>query len=183
MRIIPIIDIFVNCSPSNSSTGTYFVCFIAQLLTFLILNNEICTGSVNDTVLMLTKDFDIGLNCSISTRGYCSVFASVFFLILGILIVVCPTPKVHLLKGLTCCGDKNAGMTKKSVLIGSRNFNCIVTTIHVSILFHVNTGCETSKKTETHNPDGSITIKEEKHNKDGTKSITIKTKHMRSAEV
>lgn len=40
-----------------------------------------------------------------------------------------------------------------------------------------------SKKTETHNPDGSIAIKEEKQNTDGTKSITIKTKHIRSAEV
>lgn len=134
MRIILIIDICVNCFPSNSSTGTYFFCFIAQLLTFLVLNNEICTGSVNDTVLMLTKDFDIGLNCSISTRGYCSVFASVFFLILGILIVVCPTPKVHLLKGLSCFGDKIAGMTEKLVAIGSRNFHCIVLKILISII-------------------------------------------------
>ena len=128
-------------------SGCYFVCFITECLTFFVFDNDVCNGNLNDMVTVATG-MDLGLHCSLATDSSSAIVASIFFLALGILILVCPTPKEPACSGGNC-RDEGCCCGQQSAVIG-------------------HPGQVT--------PDGIVIMKEERINPDGTKSVTITTK-------
>ena len=88
--------------------GIYFFCFLTQLLTFFVINNDFCNGKLNNSILEYFNA-DAGISCDLSTDAYLAISAAVFFLALGILIMVCPTPEKSISRALcnSCFEDEH----------------------------------------------------------------------------
>lgn len=161
-------------------SGCYFFCFFTQLLTFLVLNNDACNGKINSDV-KANLDFDLGIYCDLSNDSYIAIVASIFYLSLGVLILVCPTPKVRIIsktncgnvKCCECCEepndesedrpDKIAPLPEKHKNVRTYYYN--PQTIPPGSI----------KKSKKHHSDGSVVIREEWMNPDGSKSVTHTT--------
>ena len=144
-------------------SGCFFFCFVTQLLVFLVLDNDVCNGTINDQVLTLL-DVDVGLTCDLSTDAHYAIASSVFFLTLGVMIIICPTPQKSVIKAFCdACSEQKYGsqqVSPSSVTLPSGN----------NVPTH----------TEIYNPDGSVTVKEERVNRDGTKSIVMTSRNVAS---
>jgi hypothetical protein len=90
----------------------YFLCFTTQLLTFLVFNNQVCNGDLNKSIASV-YDKTAGISCDLSKDAYLAISAAVFFLGLGILITICPTPEKSISQALcgscSCCSDEQQG--------------------------------------------------------------------------
>ena len=164
-------------------SGCYFFCFATQLLTFLILNNDACNGNINDMIGMEIQQ-DIGLSCELATDSYTAIVAGIFFLTLGVLILVCPTPKAAVISaqncgGASCCSDQQGSLEegqRQVVPEPVQKLASLTVPYNSNVMAAPGDAMSESTLTETFNPDGTITIREEKVNYDGSKSITITTK-------
>ena len=89
-----------------------FLCFTTQLLTFLVFNNQVCNGDLNKSIASV-YDMTAGISCDLSKDAYLAISAAVFFLGLGILITICPTPEKSISQALcgscSCCSDEQQG--------------------------------------------------------------------------
>ena len=77
--------------------GVFIFCFATQMLTLLILNESLCNGEDADAA----KIVDPAFQCNLGSDGATSIAAAIFYLGIGITILVCPVPKTAV---LTCFG-------------------------------------------------------------------------------
>ena len=155
--------------------GVYCFCFVAQMLTLLALID--CNGEQVDAL----KAADSNFQCNLGKDAITGIVAAIFYLGIGITMLVCPVPKTAVITccgdcckegcdegGCDCCGDKSTEAVK--VTNGNRSIQ--------GMSISVNDGEEITNSvvTETFNADGSVTIKEERINIDGSKTVTTTTR-------
>mmetsp|Transcript_6658 Transcript_6658/g.8808 ORF Transcript_6658/g.8808 Transcript_6658/m.8808 type:complete len:221 (+) Transcript_6658:240-902(+) len=136
--------------------GLYIFCFATQMLTLLVLNEDLCNGDAADAL----KLQDPSYQCSLGQDGATSIVAGIFFfLAIGITILVCPVPKTQV---ITCCnadcctdGDEEGG--------GCCGGDAVEEAQNVTV-------------TEIYNDDGTVTVKEERLNRDGTVTVSMTTR-------
>ena len=158
-------------------SGCYYFCFVTELLTFLVLNNDVCNGKFNDAIFAKIQ-MDLGLSCALAADSHTAIVASILFLALGILITICPTPKAPVISAKNC-GGENCCSVKRSTFAGGHlqvESESDEDDSHSARYGDDAHGGVTSTVTETFNPDGTVSVKEETINPDGSKSITITTK-------
>eukprot|EP01082_Thalassiosira_pseudonana_P000296 g346.t1 g346 contig1:838211-839114(-) len=145
--------------------GVFIFCFFSQMLTLVVL--EEC------------KDES---KCKLGSDGITSIFAALFYLGIGIAMFVCPIPKTAVVTSnkwtdcckiggngaCDCCGEQST--TQSTVQDAKKNSPVEIDSNNV-----VNSVTE-----EKYNADGTITVKEQHVEDDGTKVITITTKQCAS---
>jgi len=149
--------------------GLYIFCFATQMLTLLILNEDICNGDDADAL----KVQDPAYQCNLGTDGVTSIVAGIFYLGIGITVLVCPVPKTQV---VTCCkcdcceddGEEGGGCCGEDATEGA------VTNTSGPGVGGSNNGNITV--TETLNDDGTVTVKEERTNPDGSITVSVTTK-------
>ena len=131
--------------------GVFCFCFVTQMLTLVAFLD--CRE----------------VTCSVGKDAIIGIVAAIFYLGIGITILVCPVPKTAV---IGCCGDccKDGCDEGGCRCCGEESAEA------------VNNGVETTKSfvTETYNVDGSVTVKEEKLNTDGSKTTTVTTRRSQS---
>lgn len=170
--------------------GVFIFCFVTQMLTLIILNHSICAGEAANAL----KIQDEAYQCNIGPDGVTSIMAAVFYLGLGITILVCPVPKTAVITcmGDCCkdvcgedeeagCGCRGEDATKGVVTVeiettsasGPKGEN---SSIPGSIGIEQSSKVNDSTVTETYNDDGTVTVKAERTNPDGSTTVSITTK-------
>jgi len=170
--------------------GVFIFCFVTQMLTLLILNHSICSGEAANAL----KIQDEAYQCNIGTDGVTSIMAAAFYLGLGITILVCPVPKTAVITcmgdcckdacgedeeaGCGCCGEDAtkgavAGAIETASTSGPKGET---SSIPGSIGGEQSSKAVDSTVTETYNDDGTVTIKTERTNADGSTSVSVTTK-------
>lgn len=149
--------------------GLYIFCFLTQMLTLLMLNHDKCYGEDADKEKLSYPDY----GCRLGKDAITAIIAGIFYLGMGITVLICPVPKTAV---ITCCGDCCKGGCGDEDECG-----CCAEAGTTGAV--IDTSGEKKKSemynstvTETYNADGTITIREEKMNPDGSKTIkeTIK---------
>ena len=82
--------------------GVFVFCFAAQMLTLLALNHSICNGEAADQL----KINDQAYQCGLGPDAVTSIVAAIFYLGIGVTILVCPVPKTAVITCMDkCCKD------------------------------------------------------------------------------
>lgn len=101
-------------------SGLYFFCLICQILTFPFVDNDVCNGTLDERFkanATSTRELDgetreeklteLGITAAsldaLSTDASLAIVASLFFLVLGVMILLCPTPDKSV--GQAVCGN------------------------------------------------------------------------------
>lgn len=155
----------------KSVGGLYIFCFVAQILTLLMLNDDTCNGDDADA----QKLVDPAFQCNLGSDAVLSIIAAIFYLGIGITVLVCPVPKTQVLTCLgNCCKDicgegeeAGCGCCTEDATTGA-----VVETTNADGITQANR----STVTETYNDDGTIAVREEKTNPDGSTTVSVTTK-------
>jgi len=152
--------------------GLYIFCFATQMLTLLTLNHDICTGDAADAL----KLQDPGYQCNLGSDGVTSIMAGIFYLGIGITVLVCPVPKTQVLTCFKCdcCeddGDEGCGCCSEEATQGA-----VVETSRTGGGGSGGNNNNNTTVTETYNDDGTVTVKEERTNPDGSITVSVTTK-------
>ena len=148
--------------------GVYCFCFVAQMLTLLALIE--CNEEETDAVSLY--------QCNLGKDAVTGIIAAIFYLGIGITVLVCPIPKTAVISfcgkcckdgcdegGCDCCNETSVEEVKS--IPGERPLQGITDSVN---------DCKNvtnSAVTETYNADGTVTIKEERINADGSKTVLI----------
>jgi len=161
--------------------GVFIFCFATQMLTLLALMD--CTGDSADAL----KIADPAFQCNLGSDGAISIAAAILYLVLGVTILVCPVPKTAV---LTCFGDccKNiCGEDEEACGCCSEDATqgAVIETSGTRGGGNTSsTGvnqASNSTVTETNNDDGTVTVKEEQINPDGSITVSVTTRSNASA--
>lgn len=146
------------------------------------MNHPECSGPKAD----LNKLADDGYKCGLGSDAYTSIIAGVFYLGLGITVLVCPVPKTAIITCIDCkdcCGEDGEG----GGCCGEEGSSGAVEKAHRR---QINSGVEQalggggvggSTVTETFNNDGTVTVTQETINPDGSKTVSVTTRPNPSA--
>lgn len=151
-----------------------------------MLNLPACSGDLAD----LRKLNDEGYTCNLGSDAVTAIIAAIFYLGLGVTVLICPPPKTQVIDCIdfkTCCKDgcSENGEEACGCCGGAGTMNAVENgATSTAQRRAINSGAaaapvaaNNSTVTETYNEDdGTITIKEESINADGSKTISITTK-------
>lgn len=116
--------------------------------------------------LVALKDTNCKGKCKPSGGAVTAIFAGLFYLGVGINILICPTPKTAaIIFDGNCCQNGSVQAVE-----GRDNKAYEVPDVHAG-----DGNAENSTVTRTYNADGSLTVTKEVINPNGTKSVTITT--------
>ena len=148
-----------------------------------MLNLPVCSGDLAD----LRKLDDEGYSCNLGSDAVTAIIAAIFYLGMGITVLVCPVPKTQVINCIDfkkCCqdgcggeGEEACGCCNESGTTDAVDKEATTTAQRRAINSGAAAaGAGNSTVTETYNEDGTITVKEERINADGSKTISITTK-------
>jgi len=150
-----------------------------------MLNLPACSGDLAD----LRKLNDEGYTCNLGSDAVTAIIAAIFYLGLGVTVLICPTPKTQVIDCIDfkkCCKDGCSENDEDACGCcgGAGTMNAVENgATSTAQRRAINSGAaaapaaaSNSTVTETYNEDGTITIKEESINADGSKTISITTK-------
>jgi len=168
----------------KTTGGVFIFCFVTQILTLLIMNESMCTGEDADAI----KITDPTYQCGLGSDGSVSIVAAIFYLGMGITILFCPVPQKAVFgtcfgnclkdgcggdeEACGCCGEdatQGAVVETSGTRSGGNNRSVGVEQAHNSTV------------TETYNADGTVSVKDERINPDGTTTVSITTRPNASA--
>lgn len=166
----------------NDSAST---CSSILILLYRQLNDPDCNGPGAD----LMKLADDGYKCGLGSDAITAIIAGIFYLGLGITVLVCPVPKTAIITCIDCagccengCGDDEEGGCG---CCGEEGASGAVETTTKAQRRQINSGQEpavnNSTVTEQYNKDGTITVTEERINPDGSKTVSVTTRPNPSA--
>ena len=146
--------------------GVYVFCFVSQMLTLLAIQE--CHEQYKD----IGEDL-----CKLETDAITGIFAGIFYLGIGITMLVCPVPKTSVIascheyvqngsdeSGCNCCGKQHIQDADNR---GSKNDESENSSDGNS---------NTSSAAEKYNADGTVTTKYKRTNPDGSKTVSYITR-------
>lgn len=116
------------------------------MLTYVAFSHSFCSDPVK---------------CDLGSDGIVGIFAAIFYLGLGITMIVCPVPNSAVLTcigegcckdgGCDCCGEEAAQVAVETPQVAKQ-------------------------KVLSYNPDGTVTVSKETINPDGSKTVMVTTR-------
>lgn len=171
----------------KTTGGVFLCCSLAQMLTLLMLNDSRCNGeNASDTRIV-----EVGhgaYQCSLGPDAVISIIAAIFYLGIGITILLCPVPKTAFIT--CCCNCCKGGCSEDEGACGCCDKNASQGAVIETPSAHIGTNNKSvgikqaSKSTwiETQN-DGAITVKEEQIHPEYSRNVSVTTRPNVSDEV
>lgn len=163
----------------------YLFCFVSQMLTLMMLNLPSCKGSLKAAMVDLDENFQ----CNLGSDAIVAIVAAIFYLGLGITVLVCPVPKTAVITCIDftkCCQDgcnEDCGccIEDGAVETTSKTQRRMINNGQASP--SPSTSSNITVTETTYNEDGTVTVKEETVHADGSKTVSITTKPQAAASV